>query len=89
MSSLLLNLCSFSRKVGDGWSVFGAEGGSEKERDLEGVRDGESVAEGGGRSIVVSIVLCCYRQLPEQSCFDFVCDSDMAGVCRTGRACGA
>lgn len=62
LSSLLVELCSLSRKVGEGWRVFGAEGGSEKERDFEGVLDGESMAEGGGRSIDVSIVRCCRHQ---------------------------
>lgn len=55
-SSLLVEWCSFSRKVGEGWRALGARGGSEKERDLEGVLEGESAAEGGGRSIVLSIV---------------------------------
>lgn len=55
-SSLLCWLLSFSRKVGEGARVDGALGGSEKERDLEGVLEGESRSTGRGMIIVVSIV---------------------------------
>lgn len=63
-SSLLPEWCILSRKVGEGWRVLGAEAGSEKERDLDGVREGESTAEGGGRSIDVSIANPYCRQWP-------------------------
>lgn len=46
-------LCTLSRKVGDGWSACG---GSERERDFEGVLLGESAPVGGGRCIEVFMI---------------------------------
>lgn len=62
LSSLLLAWRSRSWKVGEGWRALGAEDGSEKERDLEGVLEGESTMGAGGRSMEVSMVSHCCRQ---------------------------
>lgn len=82
-SSLLVEWCSFSRKVGEGWRALGAEGGSEKERDLEGVLEGESAAEGGGRSMILSIVRDCSARVDKMEIRSRVSLVD----CRQGRAC--
>ena len=74
-----------SRKEGEGCRVVGvfAVGGSEKERDLVGVREGEFVSKGGGMLIAVSIVQ--YRLL-------HYCEYLMSWCCgelTTGRSCHA
>ena len=57
LSSLLWRE-SLSWKVGEGWRALGVVllGGSEKERDFDGVLIGEFISGGGCMAVIVSIV---------------------------------